>query len=285
MVLNRAQRTMRGAIGAALVALVASCGSGSSGAALVRVEVVTPPAAGASLTGAWPQAALRVAPKPVAPVDPATGLSVSPSIGPPWPDHFTVADAVVPNVPLFSAPGTPVPNGKVLTNPTWEGLALVFLVRGDQGDYLQVQIPTRPNAATAWVRKSDVALRSVPNHVVIERGARRLTVFHGSTPIFQVPVAPGLDSSPTPLGAFFVDGIAKPANPNGPYGLYQVSFTGFSDVYHTFGGGVGEVAMHGTNRPELIGQPASHGCVRMTNDAIAAMVLYAPTGTPVDVVA
>ena len=79
--------------------------------------------------------------------------------------------------------------------------------------------------------------------------------------------------------------LAKPPNPNGPYGLYQVSFTGFSEVYQRFGSGIGQVAMHGTNRPELIGTPASHGCVRMTNEDIAQMVNLAPRGTPVVVVA
>ncbi|MGI8711013.1 MAG: L,D-transpeptidase, partial [Acidimicrobiales bacterium] len=77
---------------------------------------------------------------------------------------------------------------------------------------------------------------------------------------------------------------AKPYNSNGPYGAYQISFTGFSTVYESFGSGNGQVAMHGTNRPELIGSPASHGCVRMTNAAVTEMIGLAPTGTPVDVV-
>ena len=65
----------------------------------------------------------------------------------------------------------------------------------------------------------------------------------------------------------------------------QVSVSGFSDTLQTFGGGVGQIAMHGTNRPELLGQPVSNGCVRMTNDAITKMVQLAPLGTPVNVVA
>ncbi|MCU1351539.1 MAG: hypothetical protein JWM05_748 [Acidimicrobiales bacterium] len=257
----------------------------------MRVDVVTPAAAGSGLQGTWP-AKPKPKPKPAAPapkpkpvVDPSTGLTISGPLGPPWPTAIPVAAAVVPRVALFQSPGVPVPAGTVLPHPTVEGLPLVFLVRSEQPDWVQVQVAVRPNGATGWVRKSDVAIHTVPNHVVIERGGKRLTVYHGDTQVFQVPVAPGLASSPTPLGSFFVDGIAKPPNPNGPYGLYQVSFTGFSEVYQHFGSGNGQVAMHGTNRPELIGKPASHGCVRLTNEAISAMVLLAPPGTPVDVVA
>ena len=59
----------------------------------------------------------------------------------------------------------------------------------------------------------------------------------------------GKTTSPTPLGTFYINGIAKPPNPNGLYGIYQISFTGFSDVYQRFGAGIGQVALHGTNQP------------------------------------
>ncbi|MGI8757500.1 MAG: L,D-transpeptidase [Acidimicrobiales bacterium] len=70
-----------------------------------------------------------------------------------------------------------------------------------------------------------------------------------------------------------------------PYGPFQVSVSGFSEVYQSFGGGIGQIAMHGTNRPQLLGQPISNGCVRMDNAVTAQMSALAPLGTPVDVVA
>jgi len=128
-------------------------------------------------------------------------------------------------------------------------------------------------------------MRTVPNRVLIEVGARRVTVFHGDTVLLRETVAVGTDRTPTPLGNFFVDGAVKVPYDTGPYGAYQVSVSGFSDVLQSFGGGVGQIAMHGTNRPELLGQPVSNGCVRMTNENITKMVQLAPLGTPVDVVA
>lgn len=250
----------------------------------VQTAAVTPDprGSGRAMVGDWPTTTTTTG---LPNLDPTTGLGVSGPIGPPWPVEFTAADAIVPEVALFQAPGVPVPTGRTLPNPTVEGFKLVLLVREQRGEWLQVQINQRPNGATCWVRASDVALRTVPNHILIERGAKRLTVFHGEESIFSTAVAPGRDSSPTPLGAFYVDILTRPTNPNGPYGPFQVSVTGFSEVYESFGGGNGQIAVHGTNRPELIGTPASHGCVRMTNEDITALIPLARQGTPVVIVA
>ena len=250
----------------------------------VTASLSLPAAQAPKVAGSWPTSTTTTTTTAPSTLDPATGISVSGPIGPPWPDQFTAADAIVPQVALYEAPNKPVPTGRTLPNPTAEGYKLVFLVRKQQRDWLQVQINTRPNGATAWIKASDVAIRTVPNHILVELGARKLTVFHGEEPIFTASVAPGKASSPTPTGAFYTDIITRPTNPNGPYGLFQISVTGFSNVYDSFGGGNGQIAIHGTNRPELIGTPASHGCVRMSNDDIAALVPLARQGTPVVIV-
>ncbi|CAN5762456.1 hypothetical protein BH24ACT4_BH24ACT4_15680 [soil metagenome] len=209
---------------------------------------------------------------------------LAPPLPRPWTKAWTVADAKGSKVPLYSAPGVPVPSGRVLTSPSPEGLTQVFLVRDRRPGWLQAQIMSRPNSAMAWIRESDVTQRQVPNHVVIERGARRLTLFHGEEQIFQISVATGKAASPTPTGTFFVDARVRLSG-NRSYGDGQISFTGFSEVYHSFGAGNGQVALHGTQNPALIGTPASHGCVRMTNADIRRLLDLAPAGTPVEVVA
>lgn len=40
-------------------------------------------------------------------------------------------------------------------------------------------------------------------------------------------------------------------------------------------------ALHGTNRPETIGQSVSHGCVRLRNEDIQQLYTMVPIGTPV----
>lgn len=195
----------------------------------------------------------------------------------------TIADAAVREVPLYSTPGEAEPDD-VLDNPTWEGLPVVFLVMQRQGDWLQVQVSMRPNMATAWIHASDVTLRQTPYHVFVDTTARHLTLYDNQSVVFTASVAPGTDDTPTPSGDFFVDGIVKPPDPSGPYGAYQVSVAAFSNVLTSFGGGNGQIAIHGTNDPALIGTPASHGCVRMTNDDITNLVSMIPVGTPVRII-
>jgi L,D-transpeptidase catalytic domain len=225
------------------------------------VSLGVPSAGGAQLIGSW-----KVAPPKVA-------------------TSFLVADAVGPKVPLYASPDRPLAGGRVMDNPTWEGLPVVFLVKELRKDWAYVQVSSRPNEMKAWVRMSDIGLRQVPNWVRIEIGAKRVTVFHGAAPIFQTTVATGRASAPTPTGHYFVDGFVRLANPNGPYGAGQVSVSAFSNVYSSFGGGSGQIAMHGTNSPALLGQGVSHGCVRMDNDSILRVADLAPLGTPVEILA
>jgi lipoprotein-anchoring transpeptidase ErfK/SrfK len=235
--------------------------------------------------------------RPDAPAAPAAvrvsaGAPHTPTVSGTWkptepasPTSYEVADAAGPVVHLYEAPDVPLASKPEMANPTWEGLPVVFLVLDDQGDWLHVRVSSRPNNMTAWVARSEVRLRTVPNRVLIEVGARRVTVFHGDTVLLQDTVAVGTDGTPTPLGDFFVDGAVKVPYDTGPYGAYQVSVSGFSEVLQSFGGGVGQIAMHGTNRPELLGQAVSNGCVRMTNDNITKVVQLAPLGTPVKIIA
>ncbi len=89
-------------------------------------------------------------------------------------------------------------------------------------------------------------------------------------------MAVGTGSTPTPTGNYFVDGTVQVPDPSGPYGAYQMSVAAFSDVHYSFGGGIGQIAIHGTNDPALLGTPASNGCVRMTNDDITLLANAAP---------
>ncbi|MGH9281145.1 MAG: L,D-transpeptidase [Acidimicrobiales bacterium] len=200
----------------------------------------------------------------------------------PVPLPATVADARGPEIPIFSAPGDAEP-GDWMDNPTWEGLPVVFLVMGRQGDWLNVQVSMRPNMATAWVRAGDVTTRQVNQRIEIDIAARQLTVYDTKGKLFDAPVAPGLSSAPTPTGSFFVDGVVALSDTSGPYGAYQISVAAFSNVHYSFGGGNGQIAIHGTNNPALIGSPASNGCVRMTNEDISQVTTMVPLGAPVQI--
>jgi len=290
--------------GLALVAVLGVFGAAASGgftdveppAAPNAVEVTTRASRASSLEGSWKAAAVQAPPAPPAEEAPPTPAppadEAPPATAPPVEKAptspagpFLVADAVGPSVSIFSAPDVAYADKPQLSNPTHEGLPVVFLVLEENGPWLKVRVSSRPNNLVAWVRRAEVALRTVPNRVLVEVGARRVTVFQGSEVLLQETVAVGTNRTPTPLGTFFVDGFVPLSPDTGPYGAAQVSVAGFSDVLQSFGGGVGQIAMHGTNNPDLLGQPVSNGCVRMGNDAILRMAQLAPLGTPVDIVA
>jgi lipoprotein-anchoring transpeptidase ErfK/SrfK len=232
----------------------------------------------------WPKGgkAVRVE---AAPSTTTTAPTTTATTEPPHP--FEAADAVVPEVNLYDAPGAAAPTGS-MPNPTVEHVPLAFLVKaqGPPG-WLQVQVSRRPNETLAWIHSTDVALRGVDNRIVIEREARRLTVYAGTTDqvLFQAAVATGAPETPTPLGNFFIDIVVKITNTHGVYGPFQLSVAAFSDVLQSFDGGPGQIAIHGTNRPDLIGKFVSNGCVRLNNDDITALQPLVPVGTPVQIVA
>ena len=194
-----------------------------------------------------------------------------------------VADVKGSKVGLYSTPGQAEADDS-FSNPTWEGLPLVFLVQQSQGEWLEVQLNTRPNQTTAWVRAADVSLRQVAHRIVVSLAARSMTVYDGQTPIMEAAVAVGTSSTPTPRGNYYVDGAVRTPDPSGVYGPYQVSVAAFSEVLMTFGSGVGQIAMHGTNAPSLVGTAASNGCLRMNNADITRLANTVHIGTPVQIV-
>ena len=64
-----------------------------------------------------------------------------------------------------------------------------------------------------------------------------------------------------------------------PLGTSQRRYEGVLGAYRlNIGNGY---ALHGTNRPETIGQAVSHGCVRLRNDDIEKLYALVAVGTPV----
>jgi lipoprotein-anchoring transpeptidase ErfK/SrfK len=138
-----------------------------------------------------------------------------------------------------------------------------------------------PNGSDGWIRARDVELSEHPYWIRVDLGSRRLTVFEDDRVVLREPVAVGTPQAPTPTGLFFTTVLARPDDPGGPYGRAALGLSAYSEVYEEFAGGDGQVAIHGTNAPWLIGQAVSHGCVRMDNEAITRLARLVPMGTPV----
>jgi lipoprotein-anchoring transpeptidase ErfK/SrfK len=197
-------------------------------------------------------------------------------------DPSVIATATVKTLPLYPAPGAPKPS-TTLANPNYLGATLVLLVTGYQPGWVQAYVPVRPNESTAWIPSADVQISFVSDHIVVSLSARTLTLYHDNTPVFSTPVAPGAPSSPTPTGSFFIAYIVKLTDPGNVYGPYAMGTSAFSNTYYSFDGGPGQVGIHGTNQPWVIGSYASHGCVRLPNSAITTVAQQVVPGTPVEI--
>ncbi len=202
---------------------------------------------------------------------------------PPPPPKAVVATARGARVPVYDAPGADVPV-KSFSNPNELGERRVFLVRSVEGEWLDVWLPARPNSSTGWVRASDVTLSEHDWRIEVALGAHHLTVWKGADVVREETVAVGMPSAPTPTGDFYVTELLDTGDPRGPYDPWAFGLSAYSEVYTAFAGGPGQVGLHGTNQPRALGTDASHGCIRVTNDAITALARQLPVGTPVKIV-
>jgi lipoprotein-anchoring transpeptidase ErfK/SrfK len=149
--------------------------------------------------------------------------------------------------------------------------------------WVRVQLPIRPNGSAGWVPEDAVDLVAGDHRVEVDLAARRLTVFDGDEVVLETPVAVGAPDAPTPTGTFaLIDRLQSP-DPNSPYGPFALGLSAHSDTFSEFAGGDGQIGIHGTDDPSSIGQPVSHGCVRVPNDVVTLLATALPLGTPVTI--
>jgi lipoprotein-anchoring transpeptidase ErfK/SrfK len=162
------------------------------------------------------------------------------------------------------------------------GSARALPVSDRRDGWLEVQLPTRPNGSTGWVRATGVPLRTVSFEVRVDLSDRTLEVLEDGDQVLQTSAAIGTAVAPTPTGRFFV--VDKVESTSSAYGPFALGLSGHSEVLSEFGGGDGQIGIHGTDDPSSIGRAASQGCVRVPNDVITRLAELLPLGTPVVVV-
>lgn len=193
-----------------------------------------------------------------------------------------VATAIGPSVTVYEKPDGEVKT--TLPNPNENGAPLTFLQREDSGGWIRVLLPVRPNGAQGWVKRDAVRLTSHHYKIRVELAAHRLVVTEGESVILDTPVGVGTKDTPTPGGTFYTKELLQPPDPNGAYGHYTYGLSGFSNVIFNFQGVDGIIGIHGTNDPSSIGKDVSHGCLRISNEAIDMLAAKLPLGVPVEIV-
>jgi lipoprotein-anchoring transpeptidase ErfK/SrfK len=126
-----------------------------------------------------------------------------------------------------------------------------------------------------------VDLRTTRHRIEVRLGERMLRAYDGDQELVSTKVVVGAPSTPTPTGVFYVTDEVPQRNPAGAYGPVALATDGYSEAMDYFSTGVPVIALHGTSRPELVGQAVANGCVRVPNDLIQQLADTIDPGTPV----
>lgn len=254
--------------GAAVLLALTACGGGGK------------PAAAPGTTTAAPTSVTTLASTTVAPTTV------------PDPTVAKVAVAKQPVVEIFTSPVQPEP-ARTLRNPQPSGAApggdyvLRMLVVEEQGNWLRVLLPIRPNGSNGWIRRATVDIETHDYRAVVSLGEHRITVWKGNEVLLQEPVGVGTPSTPTPKGLYYlIELLPVLPREQGAYGPWAFALSGHSDVLFSFGdGGDGTIGLHGTGDPSTIGRDVSNGCIRMSNAGIIKLANTLELGTPIEITA
>ncbi len=213
----------------------------------------------------------------------------------PLPTGYSLTATAAQNgdLQVYDAPGAVEPartmvSPRLINNDPNAAVPLLFLVKDTPDtacDWVEVYLPVRPNGASGFVRRADVTLTQNPYAIEVRLGEFRLIVRNGEEVVMDTTIAEASANTPTPGGLYFTTELIKTPNPGGAYGPYAYGLSGFSEVLQTFNGGPGQLGIHGTNQPQLLGTKVSHGCIRLSNDDITSLANLLPLGVPVTIVA
>jgi hypothetical protein len=289
------QATGWSALAAALTVMVLVCGlallagSGNDGDTAVRVVAVEGPSAEVVPRALLPATGDDPVPEsttalPATPV-PTTSRVRPPPLALPTLVHQVAYAARPGPFAVYRSPGgapfTVLDHPRLINGDPNAQVPLLFLVRRDLGEWLEVYVPVRPNGSTGYVRRSDVTISTHAYRIEIYLSDHNLKVFNGTNLVMDTSIGVARASAPTPGGIFFTTELLQPPDPSGPYGPYAFGLSGYSEVYTSFAGGSGQLGIHGTNQPSSIGRNVSNGCIRLRNDDISKLAAILPLGVPV----
>jgi len=215
---------------------------------------------------------------PATPTTTATTTTTDPYALAPGQSLVAHADAelAVYDSPVAAAPAQTLPATTILGTPQ-----AYLVLDGPIDNWTLLALPGRPNGATAWAKTDDLRFEIVDQQITVDLSDRNLTFVSGGEELINATVAVGSNSNPTPVGRFFVTDVVQLSNPNSAWGPFAVGLSGRSDTITEFNGGDGIIGIHGTNRPNTIGQPVSLGCVRLDNESITLLANTIRLGVPV----
>ena len=231
---------------------------------------------------------------PPAELPPPPPPTAAPVTAPPWEPVtiLTSKDEVNGILPVYDAPdGTRLafPDGDVWSYTFRRNRLVTRLLQGSQGDeWVQVELPVRPNGAKGWVRAEHFNWSTVSHHILIDVSDRSVALYEGDNLVASTGAIVGKPNTPTPtLKGFLVEKLPNHSQQEASIvlGDWILMLSFFSEALNSFGGGLPRIALHGTHIPERVGEALSNGCIRIPNDIVETIARTAPLGTVVNIVA
>ena len=139
-------------------------------------------------------------------------------------------------------------------------------VIAEEGDWVQVLLPSKPNGSTGWLRSGDLERARSPSVVAVHLGSKRLELTRDGQVVDEWTVGIGKASAPTPTGRTFLLGAFSDDAQD--YSPVILPLGTHSPTLDTFGGGPGTVAIHTWPTDDVFGTASSDGCIRVPSDAL-----------------
>jgi len=185
-----------------------------------------------------------------------------------------------------TAPGGGRRIATVETSASYWGGPNVLLVTApprlvDGAAFVRVRLKRMPAGSAGWIAADAVALSPTRRRIVVDLSQRRVTLTVRGKRLVSSRVVVGAASTPTPTGLFAVDAPVS-QHPELRLGRRVLALTAYSRVLARYQGGIPQVALHAYEQLGApLGAAASHGCVRMPERVVQALIRHAPRGTPV----
>jgi lipoprotein-anchoring transpeptidase ErfK/SrfK len=179
------------------------------------------------------------------------------------------------------------PGGKLLFRvlpKTIYGRRLILSVTQRRGAWAAVPTFLVPNGRRAWVYvdRRTFVVRRTRWRLSADLTARTVTVLHGDERVRTVRVAIGARSTPTPPGTYAITDKLKGRPFGSSFGCCILALSGHQPKVRT-GSVDGRLAIHGTDRPDLVGARASQGCLRARDRDVRWLMRTVPVGTQVTI--
>jgi hypothetical protein len=175
------------------------------------------------------------------------------------------------------------PGGRVFANVathTQFGSPDAMWVVRLSGPWLGVISPLAGNGHVGWIPAADASLSRINWKLEVSLSRRQLTVLFNGHVRERYTIAVGAPDAPTPTGRFAVTDRLTTGDPTGPYGCCILALSAKAPHAISDWDGGYRIAIHSTPETSTIGEPVSHGCMRLTLPDGQWLLDHIPLGTP-----